>query len=101
MGNIFGMMKQQAVHPWGKIPAASGGGVRMRVRMTTAELKELMAAVDLSEGSSDLGRLILRELSKGRYQARVLACDDLIMPVKKLSFISEEKEEEEDDDKLL
>ncbi|KAJ9681037.1 hypothetical protein PVL29_020103 [Vitis rotundifolia] len=100
MGNFFGMM-QQVVHPWSheeqgwkKIPTASCSGVRIKVRMTTTELKELMATVDSSKGSSEMGRLIMRELSKGKYQARVVACGDLMMPVQ-LSSIREE----EDDDK--
>lgn len=102
MGNFFAMIMQQAVHPWSheargweKIPTAScSGGVKIKVRMTAAEFKELAAAADLSEGSSELERLIMRELSKGRFQARVVACGNL------MSSISEEKEDDDDDYKL-
>lgn len=81
MGNLFGTMAQAVHHPW-KIKPTTGGGspMRIKVRMTRRELKELMGKVESSKGRSELGRLIMRELSTGRFQARVLACGDLMMP---------------------
>ncbi|KAJ7951375.1 NAD(P)H-hydrate epimerase [Quillaja saponaria] len=79
MGNWFAKRKTQMglVHP-----AILGqdhvlDGVRVKVLMTKRQLKDLMAKVDTSRGStSELGSLILQECMEGRLQASVLACDN-------------------------
>ncbi|KAI6695323.1 hypothetical protein NL676_023033 [Syzygium grande] len=67
MGNWLG--KKARVHPGAQL---SPGGVRVKVRMTRAQLREMMSRVDLSEGGADLGPLILRECLEGRLPAPVI-----------------------------
>ncbi|KAE7999293.1 hypothetical protein FH972_003740 [Carpinus fangiana] len=64
MGNWFG--RKKVVHP---LPQEySPSCLRVKVRMTKTQLRELM---DLSKGDSELGRLILQECMEGRLSARV------------------------------
>lgn len=72
MGNSFG--RKKGVHP---VDQADGKRVpssylRIRVRMSKRQLKEMMDQVDLSQGNSDLGGLIMKECLEGRLNARPL-----------------------------
>ncbi|XP_061992973.1 uncharacterized protein LOC133710850 [Rosa rugosa] len=80
MGNWVG--KERAVHPdpvdedEGLHGVGSKSLMRIKVRMTKRELKELMAQVDMTNGgdnSEKLGGLILKEFLEGRLCARVVA----------------------------
>jgi hypothetical protein len=64
MGNLFG--RKKTVHPLES--ESSSCSLRIKVRMTKQQLRELM---DLSKGNSELGRLILQECLEGRLNARV------------------------------
>ena len=84
MGNWFSR-KYLAVHPMDQdgedivkssLITPSSSSLRIKVRMTTTQLEELMALADLSEGSSDLGRVILQECLDGRFRARVVVGDE-------------------------
>nr|KYP71991.1 hypothetical protein KK1_011276 [Cajanus cajan] len=73
MGNVwFGKKRntKAVVHP-------AVQGVTIKVRMTTAQLQDLTEKVDMSNGNSELGRLIVQECSKGKLHARVVAAADL------------------------
>lgn len=69
MGNAcFGKKRSSkgVVHP--------DEGVTIKVRMTRGQLQDLIGKVDvMSNGNSELGRLIVEECSKGRLHARVVA----------------------------
>ena len=72
MGNFFG--RKKGVHP---VDQADGIRVpssylRIRVRMSKRKLKEMMAQVDLTQGNSDLGGLIMQECLEGRLNARAV-----------------------------
>ena len=54
----------------------SSSSLRIKVRMTTTQLKELMTQADLSEGNSELGSMILQECLDGRFRARVVVGDE-------------------------
>ncbi|KAF8412062.1 hypothetical protein HHK36_000015 [Tetracentron sinense] len=55
--------------------------LRIKVRMTTRELKELMAQADPSKGGeSEIGRLILQECLKGECDARIISRHDSDSP---------------------
>jgi hypothetical protein len=56
--------------------APSSSSLRIKVRMTTTQLKELMTQADLSEGNSELGSMILQECLDGRFRARVVVGDE-------------------------
>lgn len=80
MGNWVGRYK--GVHPTEDqairhrtSSSSSSNSLRIKVRMTAKQLKELMAEVDLTkpDSNSELGRLILRECLEGRSRARVVA----------------------------
>ncbi|KAJ6955648.1 hypothetical protein NC652_006916 [Populus alba x Populus x berolinensis] len=84
MGNWFAR-KYLAVHPTDQdgedivkssLITPSSSSLRIKVRMTTTQLEELMALADLSQGSSDLGRVILQECLDGRFRARVVVGDE-------------------------
>ncbi|XP_024197720.1 uncharacterized protein LOC112200945 [Rosa chinensis] len=78
MGNWVG--KERGVHPVDEDEGLHGVGsnslMRIKLRMTKRELKELMAQVDMTNGgdkSEELGGLILKECLEGRLCARVVA----------------------------
>ncbi|KAG6784920.1 hypothetical protein POTOM_010633 [Populus tomentosa] len=84
MGNWFAR-KYLEVHPVDQdgedivkssLVTPSSSSLRIKVRMTTTQLEELMALADLSQGSSDLGRVILQECLDGRFRARVVVGDE-------------------------
>ncbi|ONI23590.1 hypothetical protein PRUPE_2G197000 [Prunus persica] len=80
MGNWVGRYK--GVHPTEDqarhrtSSSSSSNSLRIKVRMTAKQFKELMAEVDATKipnSNSELGRLILRECLEGRSCARVVA----------------------------
>lgn len=87
MGNLFGRWRCKGVHPIhieegrgflrsSKQSSSSSNGssiMRVKVRMTKEQLKQLMSEVDLSKGSSELGQLIFNQCVKGRFDARVFS----------------------------
>ncbi|KAG5231522.1 hypothetical protein OIU76_005622 [Salix suchowensis] len=54
----------------------SSSSLRIKVRMTRTQLKELMRQAGSSHGNSELGSMILRESLDGRFRARVVVGDD-------------------------
>lgn len=79
MGNWFG--KDKGVQPvddegLGKTTRSSSG-VKIKVRMTTRQFKELVAQVDKSKPShnSELGRLILQQCLEGKFSSPVVNVD--------------------------
>ncbi|KAL3725892.1 hypothetical protein ACJRO7_030862 [Eucalyptus globulus] len=66
MGNWLG--KEVQAHP----RAHPSPGVRVKVRMTRTQLKELMSQVDPTRGDAELGPLIMRECLEGRLPAPVI-----------------------------
>ena len=79
MGNVwFGKKKSSkaVVHPVashdraGAAPEASTS-VRIKVRMTRGQLRDYLAKMDVNEGTSELGSLIMKECLKGELHARV------------------------------
>ncbi|CAK7348632.1 unnamed protein product [Dovyalis caffra] len=82
MGNWFAR-NYQTVHPLDQdgedaktnLVSPSSSSLRIKVRMTTTQLKELMAQAHLSQGNSELGSMILQACLDGRYRARVVAGD--------------------------
>lgn len=56
----------------------SSNSLKVKVRMTETQLKELMARVDMSKENSNqlLGRLILNDCLQGRFTARIIASAD-------------------------
>lgn len=56
----------------------SSNSLRIKVRMTTRRLKELMAQTDLSKGNSELGRMIMQECLESRLCAYVVPDQDLV-----------------------
>ena len=54
----------------------SSSSLRIKVRMTKTQLKELMRQADSSQGNSELGSLILQECLDGRFRARVVVGED-------------------------
>lgn len=84
MGNWLG--KKAQVHP----RAQPSRGVRVKVRMTRTQLRELTSRADRSEGSTELGLLILRECFEGRLPAPVIVPGDGGKLERQLSTIIEE-----------
>ncbi|XP_021692432.2 uncharacterized protein LOC110673607 [Hevea brasiliensis] len=86
MGNCIG--RKRAVQPLNhrqeeedvKIihGSTSSNKLRIKVRMTTRQLKELAAQVDLSKGNSELGRMILQQCLDGRLRACVVGGQGLV-----------------------
>ncbi|KAJ4728030.1 hypothetical protein OWV82_001034 [Melia azedarach] len=78
MGNFFG---KKAVHPavnqecdeLRRLINETSSSMRIKVRLSRNQLKELMAKADLSKGNSEFGRLILQEYVEGRSTGRVMA----------------------------
>ncbi|KAG6749672.1 hypothetical protein POTOM_046738 [Populus tomentosa] len=54
----------------------SSSSLRIKVRMTTTQLKELMTRAGSSPGNSELGSMILQECLDGRFRARVVVGDE-------------------------
>ena len=54
----------------------SSSSLRIKVRMTRTQLKELMRQAGSSHGNSELGSMILQECLDGRFRARVVVGDD-------------------------
>ncbi|KAA8520797.1 hypothetical protein F0562_014931 [Nyssa sinensis] len=105
MGNWFGKKQVVAVHPWNhdevlkKPPSSCTSTVRIKVRMTARELKELMAQVDRdwkSKGDSKelLGRSILQECFKGRWHVRVVPSPDWVADYANGRYLGHITEEE-------
>ncbi|KAF5731999.1 hypothetical protein HS088_TW18G00687 [Tripterygium wilfordii] len=59
---------------FGQLPGAgaSGGSIRMKVRLTKTQFKELMTQTDLSKGTSEFAQLVLRDCSEGKLHGRVV-----------------------------
>ncbi|KAF3439793.1 hypothetical protein FNV43_RR18071 [Rhamnella rubrinervis] len=96
MGICFG--RNKGVHPLEdeEQPKRTSTSVRVKVRMTTTQLKELTAQVDTSKGDSDqLGRLILRHCLEGRIAAHV-ECQQKIKCPRESDTLSTIFEEETD-----
>ncbi|KAJ1414759.1 hypothetical protein SESBI_18705 [Sesbania bispinosa] len=83
MGNWFG--KERSSRDRGR-----DEGVTIKVRMTKGQLKDLVGKVDVSNGNSELGRLIVQECSKGRLHARVAAADSMLWGLRPIQEHSEE-----------
>ncbi|KAJ6320144.1 hypothetical protein OIU78_015517 [Salix suchowensis] len=66
---VAGLVKATSLPP-------SSSSLRIKVRMTRTQLKELMRQAGSSHGNSELGSMILRESLDGRFRARVVVGDD-------------------------
>ncbi|KAJ7963427.1 hypothetical protein O6P43_018528 [Quillaja saponaria] len=67
--NLFGSKKGK-VHddPDGdRATSSTNSALRYKVKMSSGQLKELMAKVDMSKGNSELCRLIIKECWEGNY----------------------------------
>ncbi|XP_022759614.1 uncharacterized protein LOC111305989 [Durio zibethinus] len=74
---------------------APSSPMRIKVRMTKRQLQELKAHADMSEGNSDLGRLIVKECLEGRLSPHVVVgqshvSEDSTLKRLSLSTIDEE-----------
>ncbi|OMO64197.1 hypothetical protein CCACVL1_21957 [Corchorus capsularis] len=95
MGNWFGRSKLMAKAPKEKdrmmtncgeederrrrsLDAAPSSPIQIKVRMTKKQLEELMAKAgrSLSQGSSEVARLIVKECSEGKLSPRVVLGKD-------------------------
>ncbi|XVF22291.1 hypothetical protein REPUB_Repub12eG0160400 [Reevesia pubescens] len=70
--NDTGMMKSREENERRKSLDAPSSPMRIKVRMTKRQLEELKAQADTSKGSSELGRLIVKECSEGRLSPPVI-----------------------------
>ncbi|PON75513.1 hypothetical protein PanWU01x14_041380 [Parasponia andersonii] len=100
MGNWFG--KDKGVHPLDderqRTTTTSTRSVKIKVRMTARQFKELVAQVDMNKRSnynSELGRLILKQCLDGKYNSPVVAAGGCRLSKTtsgcRLSIICEEK----------
>ncbi|KAJ7963426.1 hypothetical protein O6P43_018527 [Quillaja saponaria] len=67
--NLFGSKKVN-VHddPDGdRATSSTSSTLRYKMKMSSRQLKELMAKVDMSKGNSELCRLIIKECWEGNY----------------------------------
>ena len=67
--------------------------IRIKVKMSKRQLKEFMSQVDLSEGSSELGRMVLQECLDGRLTARVVGGQGLALATENANSLATIKEE--------
>ncbi|KAM1406219.1 hypothetical protein ACFXTH_000907 [Malus domestica] len=100
MGNRVGNKAVHSIEDEERLEShkTSSSSLRIKVRMTTTQLEELIAEVDMTRGpksNSELGRVILRECLEGRLSARtVAAVENHDARVWKLSTICKGGEEE-------
>lgn len=66
MGNLFAKKK---VVEQGNPELEQPCKLRIKVKMTASQLKELMAKADISKDNSELCRLIMQECAEGRLTA--------------------------------
>ena len=99
MGNWLG--RDKGVHTLDdegqRKTTSTSGSVKIKVRMTARQFKELVAQVDISKHSnnSELGRLILQHSLNGEFSSQVVAAGGCQFSKTtrgcRLSTISEEK----------